>query len=286
MGNQTTWGQQVNEIETKKTMKIPVIWHYKMLGSFFVVLFIFICVSVVIISKENLFIKQIDIVKEFVYEHTVKLGLTLDDVLIEGRDKISRQEIIDKLNLDRNSSFLKIKEDDIEALLSQLPWVSSVKVKKNYLPNVLQISLKEKKVLAIWQDEKNFYALDEKAQVIKTDFKPNKDFILVVGKKAPENLLDLLQIISKNSEVWQRIKVVQFISERRWNVVFDDINSGMVIKLPEANIDLAWKKMLKLNTTHGILKRPLTIIDLRFKDKVIVKLNKAQPRERVKENKA
>ena len=37
----------------------------------------------------------------------------------------------------------------------------------------------------------------------------------------------------------------------------------------------AWKKLLNLDAVNGILKRKLTIIDLRLKGKVIVKLKKS-----------
>ena len=35
----------------------------------------------------------------------------------------------------------------------------------------------------------------------------------------------------------------------------------------------AWKKLVKLDKTRGILKRKLTFIDLRLKNKVIVKIS-------------
>ena len=37
----------------------------------------------------------------------------------------------------------------------------------------------------------------------------------------------------------------------------------------------AWKKLLKLDATNGILKRKLTILDLRLEDKVTVKLKRS-----------
>ena len=45
------------------------------------------------------------------------------------------------------------------------------------------------------------------------------------------------------------------------------------------------EKLVKLNTSQGLLKRKLTIIDLRFPNKVIVKLGKMtkEERERLKE---
>ena len=56
--------------------------------------------------------------------------------------------------------------------------------------------------------------------------------------------------------------------------MLDDIENGITIKLPEENVEQAWKKLLKLDATNGILKRKLTIIDLRLPEKVTVKLKK------------
>ena len=43
--------------------------------------------------------------------------------------------------------------------------------------------------------------------------------------------------------------------------------------MPEENFADAWKKLVKLDKTRGILKRKLTFIDLRLKNKVIVRIN-------------
>ena len=43
--------------------------------------------------------------------------------------------------------------------------------------------------------------------------------------------------------------------------------------MPEENVAEAWKKLVKLDKTKGILKRKLTFIDLRLKNKVVVKIN-------------
>ena len=94
-----------------------------------------------------------------------------------------------------------------------------------------------------------------------------------------------MQIISTDKEIFSRIKVANFISGRRWNLILDNIENGITIKLPAQDIEQAWKKLVKLNTSQGLLKRKLTIIDLRFPNKVIVKLGKMtkEERERLKE---
>ena len=66
--------------------------------------------------------------------------------------------------------------------------------------------------------------------------------------------------------------------------ILDDIREGITVKLPEENPEEAWKKLLKLDETKGILKRKLTIIDLRLKDKVMVKLRKSVKKMAVSEH--
>ena len=111
--------------------------------------------------------------------------------------------------------------------------------------------------------------------VIEANYKPDKPILLVVGAGAAENILSFLKMVRDIDDSYlSRIKVANFISKRRWTIILDDIRSGITIKLPEENIEEAWRKLLKLDATKGILKRKLTIIDLRLKGRVTVKLRK------------
>ena len=134
--------------------------------------------------------------------------------------------------------------------------------------------------MAIWQLNERFYPLDMDGYVIEADYRPDKPILLVVGASAPENILSLLKMVKETDEKFlPRIKVANFISKRRWNVILDDIRTGVTIKLPEDGVEKAWKKLLKLEETKGILKRKLTIIDLRLDGKVTVKLRKSKMRK-------
>ena len=119
--------------------------------------------------------------------------------------------------------------------------------------------------------------LDTDGYVIEADYRPDKPILLVVGAGAAENILPFLRMVENISpEYLSRIKVANYISKRRWNIILDDIRTGVTIKLPEENVAAAWKKLLKLDAAQGILKRKLTFIDLRLEDKVTVKLRKSK----------
>ena len=100
-----------------------------------------------------------------------------------------------------------------------------------------------------------------------------KNILQIVGEDAPEHINALLKIIEKDKDLFSRVKVANFISKRRWNLTFDDVLDGITVKLPEDDVEDAWKKLVKLDKTRGILKRKLTFIDLRLKNKVIVKIS-------------
>ncbi|MFR1033364.1 MAG: cell division protein FtsQ/DivIB [Alphaproteobacteria bacterium] len=152
-------------------------------------------------------------------------------------------------------------------------------------PNVININLEEKEVRAIWQINEKFYPIDGDGKVIDANFRTQEPILLIVGAGAPENLKRLLEAIKDDGDTYlQRIKVANFISQRRWNLILDDIKEGITVKLPEEDIEDAWKKLLKLNETKGILKRKLTIIDLRLPHKIVVKLRKTRGEPPVKLN--
>ena len=267
--------------EVKKPMADNIVrpekeWPWRLLGSLGILLFIFFWVGVVLTLKNDLINKKIDSLKNEFYDWAATQGFVLDDVVVSGRDKTSKEEINTLLNLKRGDNILKIDVYDIKQKLEQLPWVKHVSVHKRYFPNVLQIEIHEKEVKAIWQINEKFYPLDAEGKIIEAEFHVSEPILLIVGAGAPENFKNLMMALKDEKyDYLDKVKVANFISGRRWNLILNDIREGITVKLPEENIAEAWKKLLKLNETKGIFKRKLTIIDLRLPNKIVVKIRKS-----------
>ncbi|MBQ7285982.1 MAG: FtsQ-type POTRA domain-containing protein [Alphaproteobacteria bacterium] len=267
--------------EVKKPMADNIVrpekeWPWRLLGSLGILLFIFFWVGVVLTLKNDLINKKIDSLKNEFYDWAATQGFVLDDVVVSGRDKTSKEEINTLLNLKRGDNILKIDVYDIKQKLEQLPWVKHVSVHKRYFPNVLQIEIHEKEVKAIWQINEKFYPLDAEGKIIEAEFHVSEPILLIVGAGAPENFKNLMMALKDEKyDYLDKVKVANFISGRRWNLILNDIREGVTVKLPEENIAAAWKKLLKLNETKGIFKRKLTIIDLRLPNKIVVKIRKS-----------
>lgn len=263
-------------------VSLPREWPYRLLGNALILAFIFLIAFVTITIRTNLVSKQMAGLTQEFYAFTTKIGFTLDDIIIEGREKTSRQDILNILNLRRGDNIFNIDIHALKQKIETLPWVKTATIKRSYYPNILLISIVEREVASIWQINERFHPIDTEGNVISADFKPTRPILLIVGEGAPENINELLDIIKKDNDLYQRVKVANYISGRRWNLILDDIKTGITIKLPEENVEAAWKKLIKLDKTKGILKRKLTNIDLRLEDKVIVKIEKMTKEERQK----
>ncbi len=263
-------------------ISLPREWPFRLAGNLFLLGVIFMLASVIITIKTNLIGRKLtDLSTEF-YNYSAGLGFKIDDIVITGRDKTAKQDILNALQLSRETNILNLDLRDLQQKVEQLPWVRHAVVKRRFFPNIIQIDIRERQVQSIWQLDHKFRPIDGEGNVIEADYTPDHPILLIVGEGAPENITALMKSITDDQNIFERIKVANYISGRRWNIVLDNVENGITVKLPEKHIDEAWKKLLKLNTTQGLLKRKLTIIDLRFPNKVIVKLGKMTPEERKK----
>ena len=262
-------------------------WSLRLAGSIIVLAFIALLAAIILTLKNDLVNKRINETQEAFYDWVGSIGFVLNDVVVTGRGKTTLKEIENALNLKRGDNILKINLFDLKEKLEKLPWVKEAEVRRSFFPNVITINLKEKEVHAVWQISEKFYPLDEDGKIIDADFRATDPVLLIVGAEAPDNMKNLLDSLKKGDPMYlKRIKVANFISQRRWNLILDDIREGITVKLPEDNISEAWNKLIKLNETKGILKRKLTIIDLRLPNKVVVKIRKSKKEEVVKLNKS
>lgn len=252
-----------------------VVWPYRLLGNLLLLTIIWLLTFGVITFKHNLVGKQIDSLLSDIYHKTAVIGWGLDDITLEGRVKTSADSVLQAVNLKRGDNILEINLQEIGQKVKTLPWVKEAAVSRRYFPNTIHISIKEKEVKSIWQYKNEFYPIDEDGKIIETEYVPQKNIMQIIGENAPEHFNALLKIISKDKELYERIKAANFISGRRWNLIFDDVENGITVKMPEEDFEQAWKKLVKLDKTRGILKRKLTFIDLRLKNKVVVRLNTA-----------
>ncbi len=279
--------EQKTENKREEKIRRPVKeWPGRLRASLFVAALITLIASLIVVLKNDLVNKKIDETQNALLDFIGKEGFGLDDIVISGRERTAIEDIDKIVALKRGDNILRVDVAKLKQNLETLPWIRDVKISRSFFPNVLQIEIEEKEVLAIWQLNERFYPIDMDGYVIEADYRPVKPILLIVGAGAAENIIPFLKMVAEISPQYvERIKVANYISKRRWNIILDDIRDGITVKLPAENVDQAWKKLLKLDTEQGILKRKLTFIDLRLEDKVTVKLRKSKTVQRKSEQK-
>jgi cell division protein FtsQ len=250
-----------------------VLWPYRLLGNLLLLGFIWAVTLGVITVRHNLVGKQIDSLLSGLYTKTASIGWGLEDITLEGRAKTSVDAVLSATGLKRGDNILEIDLQEICDNVQKLPWVKKAVVTRRYFPNVIHISIVEKSVKSIWQYKNEFYPIDADGEIIETEYVPDKNLLQIIGEGAPEHFNELLEVVEADKDLFARLKAANYISNRRWNLIFDDIEHGVTVKMPEENFEAAWKKLVKLNRTRGILKRKLTFVDLRLKNKVFVRLD-------------
>lgn len=269
------------QIDEKLRVSLPKLWPYRLIGNLFFLGLTAAAALGIYIVKTNFVGQKLTSVSDYLIDFTTKIGFTVDDVLVYGRTKTPIEEVNNVVNLHRGDNIFRPDIHQLRSDLEQLPWVKSATIERSYMPNIIKIGLVERRVQAIWQINNRFYPVDTEGRVINTEQLPRIPLLLIVGPEAPKHLNDLLSVIKSDTDLYKRIKAANFISGRRWNIILDDIEDGITIKLPAQEIEAAWKKLIKLNQTRGLLKRKLTIIDLRFDNKILVTPRKLSSTERL-----
>ncbi|MBP5344490.1 MAG: FtsQ-type POTRA domain-containing protein [Alphaproteobacteria bacterium] len=183
----------------------------------------------------------------------------------------SGADIEQAIGLTQGDSIFHIDLDVIRQRIEQLPWVRTCVVER-YLPDTLYISIQEKVPTAIWQNNKKYHPLDELAQPIQTGKKMPSDLLLVVGSQAPEKLLELLQNLEQTPDIYQYVRAAVRIGNRRWDLKLFDVEKGVKVMLPEdEDVLSALQRLSKAEREEKILKRKVSAIDMRQKDKIILK---------------
>ncbi len=202
-----------------------------------------------------------------VIDATVQAGLSVGDILVEGRTETSRALLLAAIDVNRNDPMLTIDTDSIRERLLTLGWVADAVVQRQ-LPDTLYIRIVERKAMAIWQRNGKFLLVDASGAVIGTQgLERHTHLKVIVGDAAPEHAPELLIMMSTAPKLMQRVRAGVWVGGRRWNLRLDD---GIDIRLPEAEPHAAWERLVALERNRQLLNRDITAIDLRFGDRLVV----------------
>jgi cell division protein FtsQ len=203
---------------------------------------------------------------------TVEAGLTVNDVVVQGRGRTSGDAILGALGAARGTPMLEISPAAAKARLEALPWIRSASVER-LLPDTLFVQVTERQPLALWQRKGKLELIDREGTVVALpSLDEFADLIILVGDDAPKAAPPLLEMLAGEPALRSRVSAAVRVGGRRWNLKLDN---GIDVALPEDNVGAAWHQLAQLDRTDGLLKRDILKVDLRLPDRLVVQVPEA-----------
>ena len=251
------------------------IWPFTRVTKKLVLVFIalFVCTSAAhILYHYKTFIKQAAAeFTEISADISNMTGLVVKEVIVEGRAKTNKTELLAALQISEGDSILPLNINKIRERINKLPWIKSVRVERHF-PNKISLSLVERVPLARWQKNRQLSLIDMQGDIIsRVDLAKFIHLPIIIGENAPKLARQILKILSKEPHLFRRVRSVTLVSDRRWDVRLDN---QIDVHLPEKNPQKAWAHLATVEHGHSILGSEVQGIDMRLENQLIIKLEK------------
>ncbi len=197
------------------------------------------------------------------------LGFSLEDVVVEGRMRTDKSQILNALNLERGKPLFSIDLNTSKQKLEELSWVKAVRIERR-LPDTILIRISEKDPVAVWQNKSKTFLVDRDGELveIKEVFK-NKNLLIVTGHQAPRHIGELIILLEKFPDLKVRVTGATHLRSTRWDIRLDD---KIDVKLPEQEIEKALLYLIDLEKHHQLADRDIRTIDMRLPGQLIFRL--------------
>lgn len=196
-------------------------------------------------------------------------GLALASIEVTGRERQSKDSLLDALQISRGAPMLEIDLAAAQARLEALPWVRSAELERR-LPDTLFIHLIEREPFAFWQKDGKLALIDRDGTAIAVpDIAQYGPLLVLVGDGAPAQATALKVLLDTEPDLARRVNAATRLGDRRWNLRFD---SGVTVALPETGAESAWHRLAALERDRQVLDRAVALVDLRLPDRTVIRL--------------
>ena len=199
-------------------------------------------------------------------------GFETAHVELSGARRLTRKDVMRIAGITETSTLFLIDAEATRKKLLENAWIADAEVRKLF-PNRIEIKIEEKKPYAVWQNHGKFSVVSRDGTVIdemQASEVRDSSLPFVVGEGAEKKAADLYALLAKFPSIKSEMAAAVFVGERRWNL---RLKSGIDVRLPEDNADVALLRLVALDRKDSILSRDVTVIDLREPDRVTVRLS-------------
>lgn len=168
------------------------------------------------------------------------------------------------------ASSLELDVNGVRERIEALDAVQRARVRA--LPSgVLEIDAVERVPVVVWRTPGGIELLDEGGvRVAEVDSRMRRpDLPLIAGAGADAHVPEALGLLKIAEPVGARVRGLVRMGERRWDLVLD---RDQVVKLPEREPMAALRRVMALEITGEVLKRDVSVLDMRDATRPILRL--------------
>lgn len=196
-------------------------------------------------------------------------GFAVDSITLSGRKETAAGDVLAALAVKRGAPILEVDCTAARQRLLALPWVADARVSR-LLPGTIRVEIVEHKPVAVWQTDGRLRLIDS-AGLAFIDVGPDalERFPHVVGADAAPHAAALIDMLHRFPDIESRVRAAVRVGERRWNL---QLKNGIEIELPGEGVEEALGELAALHREKGVLDRDLRAIDMRLRDRWILRL--------------
>lgn len=207
-------------------------------------------------------------VRDAAIARTARAGLTVQNVLLEGRRHTPSGVVRRAVGLKRGDPILSVDIGKIRHRLKDIAWVREATVVRR-LPDTIAIHIVERQPFALWQRKTKLVLVDDLGVVITAHrLGAFRKLPILVGSDAPRHAPSLFAMLQSEPRLAREVISAVRVGKRRWNVEF---RNGIEVRLPEKDPHVAWRRLAQLDARHRLLARDVRMIDMRLPDRLILR---------------
>ena len=208
-------------------------------------------------------------------ERLMAAGFVVEQIDVMGEGRLNERDIRLAAQIQTGSYFFGVDLDAARDRTESLPWVDRAVVRRLW-PNRIVVQVVETTPYALWQNEGQLHLLsDTGALIIPVEAAASIPPALktYVGQNAPAEAQIIEAKLEPYSELWSRVDSLVRFPSGRWDL---HLRNESVVRLPVEGVDVALRRLAKLDRETFILSREIGTIDLRLSDRIGLMAKPAQ----------
>lgn len=201
----------------------------------------------------------------------------VDLMAIDGAGPELAADIRNVLQIDFPTSSFDLDLDEMQARVAGLDPVKSVSLRIRP-GGLLQLQVEERVPAVIWRSAQGLELLDAEGYLVRpTGARADRpDLPLIAGEGAQAHVPEALTLIAAARPLWPRLRGLQRVGARRWDVVLD---RGQRILLPADAPRAALDRVIAMDGAEDVLARDVAAMDMRLPTRPTLRLNASATEE-------